>query len=85
MPFIIIYVILFIVFLGAPLPLQLIFTVVNMFIPDPIPIVDEVLMAVSITKKIVGGISVLDFVERHPVITLAAFIAAIAGVVIVVF
>ncbi len=44
-----------------PLPLQLIFLIVNTIIPDPIPILDEVIMYGSFFKKL---FTVARWVER---------------------
>lgn len=66
MLYIIVYVIAFLIFLGAPLPFQILFMIINIFIPDPIPIVDEALMAASIIKKLAGVERIIDFSEENP-------------------
>lgn len=72
MLFFLVYVILFLIFLFAPLPFQIVFFVASVFIPDPIPVVDEALMLASIVKKINSGLNVLgvifDFKEKHPIL-----------------
>ena len=61
----IVYVVAFMVFLGAPLPLQILFFVFNIFFPDPIPILDEAFMTASILKKIATAGRVMEFLEEH--------------------
>ena len=79
----IIYVIAFCFFLTASLlPLQLIFTIVNYFIPDPIPIIDEALMTASIIKKILSLVNVMEFVHNHP--KLSKIIAVACGCLVIV-
>ena len=68
----IVYIIAFLLFLFAPLPFQILFMLANIFIPDPIPVIDEALMLASIVKKIIGGFKalgiILDFKEKHPIL-----------------
>ena len=89
MLYIIIYVVAFLIFLCAPWPLQIIFLLANIFIPDPIPIVDEALMTASILKKIAGAGRIMDFAERHPtlfkLIIVGIIIAAIVCIKIFIF
>ncbi len=79
MLFVVVYVIAFIIFLVALLPLQIIFIIVNFFIPDPIPILDEALMGASIIKKILALENIIEFAEEHP----GLFKAIIVGAIIV--
>ena len=41
---------------------------VNFFIPDPIPIVDEVLMIAGIISKIIALDNILEFIEEHKIL-----------------
>ena len=87
MIYIIVYVLAFLIFLSAPLPLQIVFIVFNFFVPDPIPILDEAFMMASIFKKIGTASRIMDFAEEHPdlvkVIILSTLI--IAGILLKIF
>ncbi|WP_036613259.1 hypothetical protein [Oribacterium sp. P6A1] len=79
MLYIIVYGIVFLIFLGAPLPFQIVFMIINIFIPDPIPVVDEALMAASIIKKLAGAERIIEFSNENPKV----FKIIIVGMVIV--
>ena len=84
MLFIIIYVVCFLLFLETPLPLQIIFMIVNFFVPDPIPIVDEALMSASVIKKILLPVRIMDFIKEHKVLGTLMIIGVIALLVFVI-
>ena len=65
---IILYVILLCVYFACPLPVRLLILAVNFFIPDPIPIVDEVLMIAGIISKIIALDKILEFIEEHKIL-----------------
>lgn len=44
------YVIILIVYLFCPRYLKLVFLVVNLFIPDPLPFLDEILIVAGLLK-----------------------------------
>ena len=69
MLYIIGYVLVFLLFLGAPFWLQLIFTILNVFINDPIPLIDEAVMGVSIVKKIISFTRIAEFVSAHKILS----------------
>lgn len=81
MLYIIGYVLVFLLFLGAPFWLQLIFTILNVFINDPIPLIDEAVMGVSIVKKIISFTRIAEFVSEHKI--LSAVIAI--GLLVIIF
>ena len=62
----IVYVVVFLVFISAPLPFQIVFMIANMFIQDPIPVLDEAFMMASILKKFGTAFRIMEFVEEHP-------------------
>ena len=62
---IILYVILLCVYFACPLPVRLLILAVNFFIPDPIPIVDEVLMIAGIISKIIALDNILEFIDYN--------------------
>lgn len=51
MPIIILVIIL--VYMFLPCPIQLIFSIINFFIPDPIPYLDEIIMWGGLLSKII--------------------------------
>ncbi len=53
--YIILLIIFIVVYFEIPISIQLILFVVNIFIPDPIPYIDEVIMAAVIIKKIMSN------------------------------
>lgn len=73
---IIIYLFFICIFIVAPLPVQIVVFLIDLFTPDPIPIFDELIMLICIIKKLLTILKVFDFIENHPVISvgLAAFI-----------
>ena len=79
MLYFVVFVFAFLIFLGAPLPFQILFMIINIFIPDPIPIVDETLMAASIIKKLAGVERIIEFSNENPKV----FKIIIVGMVIV--
>ena len=81
MAYVIVYIIAFIFFLGAPLPLQIIFMIANIFNKDPIPVIDEVMMGVSILKKIATILGIIDFLEDHPIVLFIIVVAIIIAII----
>jgi hypothetical protein len=51
----IIYIILLIVAIAAPLKVQVVLFLLNLIIPDPIPFIDEILQFAFILRKIFKG------------------------------
>lgn len=48
MQFIIIGIVLFLVFFGLPKPAKILVFIVNCFLPDPVPYVDEIIMVAGV-------------------------------------
>lgn len=61
--------ILFVIFYALPLPLKIILTIINNFVPDGIPVIDELLMGAATVGHIMKIIKVSEFAEMHPVWT----------------
>ena len=61
-----IYLIALCVFVSAPLPLQILFFILNFLISDPIPVLDEAFMAASIIKKLAFAERIVEFAEENP-------------------
>ena len=76
----IVYIIALVIFVGSPLPLQIIFMLLNLVIPDPIPILVEAWMMASIIKICLTVIKIKEFAEEYPKI----FIAILIGIVVVI-
>ena len=49
---IILYIVLYLLFAVAPIMGKIVLFVLNLYIPDPIPFIDEIVMFASITHKI---------------------------------
>lgn len=60
----ILFIVLAVIYTALPFWLQVILTFINTGMPDPIPVLDEVLMYGSIIKKILTFIDVSDRVEQ---------------------
>ena len=61
---IIFYIILLCIYVCLPLPLQVVAFIVNAIFPDPIPVVDEAIMIMSMFDKIKKACKIMDFVEK---------------------
>lgn len=85
MLYIIGYILVFLLFLGAPFWLQLIFTILNVFINDPIPLIDEAVMGVSIVKKILSFTRILEFVTEHKILSAVIAVGLIVLIGIFIF
>lgn len=66
----IVYGIGILLFMACPFLLQLIITIINSVTPDPIPILDEVIMGAGMLSKLSTGGHILEFVGDHPLLTL---------------
>ena len=61
-------IIFLLIYVCCPWYIQLLLMILNIFIPDPIPILDEVIMVVSTYIKISKSIKALLFFEKHPIL-----------------
>lgn len=61
--FIVLYIIFLCIYCVLPVPLQIITFCINMFIPDPIPVLDEVFMAINTLKKLNSLGKIMNIVD----------------------
>ena len=76
----IILIVLAFVFIGLPLWAKLIVLVINSFIPDPIPIVDEVLMIAATLNdiiKIYKAMRIAEWIRSHKLLSFCICIVII--------
>lgn len=66
-----IFIIAVIIFCCVPWYVQLVFFAFNLFFPDPIPILDELLMIVSIIKKLKRAVALSEIIRKYGKIILA--------------
>lgn len=85
MLFIILYGALLCIYFACPLPLRLLILAINFFIPDPIPIVDEVIMTAGIISKIATLDSIAEFFEEHKILTTIIVVGIIVLILKVIF
>lgn len=64
----------------SPLPLQFIMLIINTLVPDPIPILDELIMYIGFINKLSSLENILDFIVDHKIIS---FIIGIIVLVII--
>ncbi len=62
---IVIYLFLVLLCFSAPFWVRLLLFAVNFVLPDPIPVVDEVLMGAGVVSKVVNITRVLTFLQRY--------------------
>lgn len=64
-----IYAVAFLVYFASPLPIRLLFLLINFFFPDPIPILDEVIMLGGIVSKMLFLERITDFISEHKILS----------------
>lgn len=62
---ILLYIVVFIVYFACPLPGRLLIFAINFFVPDHIPVIDEVIMFAGIIAKLNIVMTVCEFVQEH--------------------
>lgn len=75
------YVIFLSVFIVSPLLGKIILLIINIFIPDPIPYIDEVVMALSTLIHLVKVATVWETIKEHKAIILIG-LAVIASIIL---
>lgn len=76
------------IFIALPLWAKLIVLMVNSFFPDPIPVVDEVLMTVAIIKdimKIYKAMKIVEWIRIHKIFSICIGIGIIVLVIAIIF
>lgn len=78
-------IILIIIFMCLPLGLKIIITILNMIIPDNIPVMDELITICGTLGHIIRAMKVVAFSEEHPILFKALIfltVAAVIGVIV---
>ena len=79
-----IYIALFLflcVYWVAPFPIQIILLIVDAFVPDPIPAIDEIFMLLAVVNRIKKYIAISNFIKTHKILTALLLIVVIVGTV----
>lgn len=75
------------IYIALPLWVKLLVLLVNSFFPDPIPVLDEVLMAVAIIRdilKIYKAMQIMEWIRIHKVLSICIGIGIITFVITVI-
>lgn len=67
----------------APLPVQIVLFVIDIFVPDMVPVIDELVMLLAIVNRIKTYIAIRSFMEEHRILTALFLIVVVIGVVLV--
>lgn len=67
----------------APLPVQIVLLIVDIFVPDMVPVIDELIMLLAVVNRIKTYITIRSFMEEHKILTILLLIIMIAGAVMV--
>ena len=79
-------IIFLLIYVCCPWYIQFLLMILNIFIPDPIPLLDEVIMVVSTYSKISKSIKALLFFERHPILCkLIILVFLVSAVILITF
>lgn len=65
----------------APFPVMLVLALADFMIPDPLPAVDEILMAVIFFNRLKKILFVQEFIRRHKILTCVLFVLIIMGMI----
>ena len=65
-----------------PLPIQIILFIINAFIPDMIPVVDELLMVIARVNRMKKYVAIRNFIRVHKILTAVIFVAIIISVIL---
>lgn len=76
-----IYIFLITIYIALPLPLQITFFLINITVPDPIPVLDELIMLISLCKKMRQAGHFLNFIDSHPILFKVLVFIIILGIV----
>lgn len=71
-----------VIYCVCPLPVQLVAFMINFFLPDSVPFVDEFIMACSSIKKVYDTQNAISFFEEHPVLGKCLIVVGIVGLII---
>lgn len=82
--FLILIFVLVCIYFALPLWAKLIIFAVNFFVPDPIPVLDEVLMVVGVindARKLGKVVQILNWMRNHKLVTALVLFAFVATIV----
>lgn len=79
----VVYVIALLIYIALPLPGQLLFLLLNAFIPDPVPYVDEIVMTISTTRKLGKAVEIWDWINSHKALAAVIGICLLVAVIII--
>ncbi len=65
-----------------PLPIQIILFIINAFVPDMIPVVDELLMVIAMVNRMKKYVAIRNFIRVHKILTTVIFAAIVIGVIL---
>ncbi len=77
--YIIIFIVLFIIYMILPWPVKIVVLIINFIVPDPIPIIDEVLMIAGLVAK---TNAVGSFFTDHPILSKVVVAMVIIGAIV---
>ena len=69
------------IYICLPWPLQIILFAVNFFLPDPIPVLDEVIMLTSIFSKLKFFTRISDMYEKHKALTIFLVVLGLGAII----
>lgn len=78
---VIVAILLILVFMCLPLKFKIILTILNMIIPDRIPVLDELITICGTLGHILRALKVAEFSEEHPIIFKFLVLITIAAVI----
>ena len=77
--------ILLLIFIGIywiiPFPVQIILLILNTFVPDMIPVVDELIMTAAVLNRVRKYVIISNFIKTHKILTLLIIIVGIIGII----
>ena len=67
----------------APLPVQIVLFIIDAFVPDMVPVIDELVMLIAIVNRVKTYIAVKSFMAEHKILTILFLIVMLVGIVLV--
>ena len=67
----------------APLPVQIVLFIIDAFVPDMVPVIDELVMLIAIVNRVTTYIAVKSFMAEHKILTILFLIVMLVGIVLV--
>ena len=67
----------------APLPVQIVLFIIDAFVPDMVPVIDELVMLIAIVNRVKTYIVVKSFMAEHKILTILFLIVMLVGIVLV--